>query len=84
MPQHKSAVKRVRQSSKRRIANREKRSRMRTLTRKVLESNEKEQAASLLNDAISYIDRLAVKGLVHKNTAANKKSQLVKHVSNLG
>jgi small subunit ribosomal protein S20 len=84
MPQHKSAVKRVRQSSKLRLANREKRSKMRTLARKVLQSNEKEQAQSLLNDAVSYIDRLACKGLVHKNTAANKKSSLVRHVNNLG
>ena len=84
MPQHKSAVKRVRQSSKKRLSNREKRSRMRTLTRKVLETNEKEQAETLLKDAVSYIDRLAVKGLVHKNNAANNKSKLVNHVNNLG
>lgn len=69
---------------KRRLANREKRSRMRTLTRRVLESQEKEQAEVLLKDAVSYIDRMTVKGLVHKNTAANRKSSLVKHVNNLG
>ncbi len=84
MPQHKSAVKRVRQSSKRRLANREKRSRMRTLTRNVLEATEKEQGQARLGDAVSYIDRLACKGLVHKNYAANKKSMLVRHVNNLG
>jgi small subunit ribosomal protein S20 len=84
MPQHKSAEKRARQSMKRRLANREKRSRMRTLTRRVLESQEKEQAEVLLKDAVSYIDRMTVKGLVHKNTAANRKSSLVKHVNNLG
>ncbi len=84
MPQHKSAEKRARQSAKRRLANREKRSRMRSLTRRVLESQEKEQAEVLLKDAVSYIDRMTVKGLVHKNTAANRKSSLVKHVNNLG
>jgi small subunit ribosomal protein S20 len=84
MPQHKSAEKRARQSMKRRLANREKRSRMRTLTRRFLESQEKEQAEVLLKDAVSYIDRMTVKGLVHKNTAANRKSSLVKHVNNLG
>ncbi len=84
MPQHKSAEKRARQSIKRRLANREKRSKMRTLTRRVMESQEKEQAEALLNDAVSYIDRMTCKGLVHKNTAANRKSSLVKHVNNLG
>ncbi len=57
---------------------------MRSLTRRVLESQEKEQAEVLLKDAVSYIDRMTVKGLVHKNTAANRKSSLVKHVNNLG
>lgn len=84
MPQHKSAAKRARQSQKRRLANREKRSRMRTLTRKVLEAQEKEQAEVLLKDAVSYIDRMTVKGLVHRNTAANRKSTLLRHVNNLG
>jgi len=84
MPQHKSAIKRVRQSNKLRVANREKRSRMRTLARKVLETTEKEQAQAILSDAVSYIDRLACKGLIHKNTAANRKSSLVRHVNNLG
>lgn len=83
MPQHKSAEKRVRQSAKRRLANRDKRSKMRTLTRKVFETSEKERAEKLLGDAVSYIDRLACKGLVHKNNAANKKSKLVRHVNNL-
>ncbi|MFO8028325.1 MAG: 30S ribosomal protein S20 [Cyclonatronaceae bacterium] len=84
MPQHKSAAKRARQSQKRRLANREKRSRMRTLTRKVLEAQEKEQAEVLLKDAVSYIDRMTCKGLVHRNTAANRKSTLLRHVNNLG
>ncbi|MDG5768053.1 30S ribosomal protein S20 [Balneolales bacterium ANBcel1] len=84
MPQHKSAEKRVRQSAKRRLANRDKRSKMRTLSRKVFEAGDKEQAQALLVDAVSYIDRLACKGLVHKNNAANKKSRLVRHVNNLG
>lgn len=83
MPQHKSAEKRVRQSARRRIENRSKRSKMRTLTRKVLESSKKEEAQDLLTDAVAYIDRLACKGVVHKNNAANKKSQLVRHVNNL-
>lgn len=83
MPQHKSAEKRVRQSAKRRVANRQKRSRMRTLTRKVLDSTQKEEAMPLLNDAVSFIDKMERKGHLHRNTAANKKSLLVRHVNNL-
>lgn len=83
MPQHKSAEKRVRQSAKRRLENREKRSKMRTLTRRVLETSKKDQAEPLLKDAVSYIDRLTCKGLIHKNTAANRKSRIVRHVNSL-
>lgn len=84
MPQHKSAEKRARQSLKQRLANREKRSRMRTMARKVMEAQEKEQAEVLLKDAVSYIDRMACKGLLHRNTAANRKSMLARHVNKLG
>jgi len=49
-----------------------------------MEAQDKEQAETLLKDAVSYIDRMTVKGIVHKNTAANRKSSLVKHVNNLG
>jgi small subunit ribosomal protein S20 len=83
MPQHKSSVKRVRQEKKRRIHNRALRSKLRTLYKKVLVSDDKEQGEALLKEAVSYIDRMAVKGIVHKNNAANKKSNLVRHVNNL-
>lgn len=84
MPQHKSAIKRVRKSAKIRLANREKRSKMRTLTRSVLQATDKETAQTHLNQAVSYIDRMACKGIIHKNNAANKKSSLVRHVNALG
>jgi small subunit ribosomal protein S20 len=83
MPQHKSSIKRVRQDKKKRLHNRTLRSKMRTLTKKVLNTDSKEEAESALKDAVSYIDRMAVKGIVHKNNAANKKSRLVKYVNNL-
>jgi len=83
MPQHKSSVKRVRQEKKRRIHNRALRSKLRTLYKKVLVTDEKEKGEVLLKEAVSYIDRMAVKGIVHKNNAANKKSRLVRHVNNL-
>jgi small subunit ribosomal protein S20 len=83
MPQHVSAKKRVRQDEKRRLRNRYHRSRMRTLIKKLRTTTDKEQAVALLNDAKAYLDRLAGKGIIHKNKAANYKSELEKKVSTL-
>ncbi|MDX1641777.1 MAG: 30S ribosomal protein S20 [Balneolaceae bacterium] len=83
MPQHKSAIKRMRQNKKRREHNNARRSKMRTLVKKVLSTSDKEQAEKHLKEAVSFIDRLAVKNIIHQNTAARKKSQLTTHVNNL-
>ncbi|WP_234572708.1 30S ribosomal protein S20 [Rhodohalobacter sp. 614A] len=83
MPQHKSAIKRLRQSKKRRAHNNTRRSKMRTLVKKVMSASDKEQAEKSLKEAVSFIDRLAVKNIIHPNTAARKKSQLTTHVNNL-
>lgn len=83
MPQHKSSIKRVRQDKKKRLHNRTLRSKMRTLYKRVLRAETKEEGESALKEAVSYIDRMAVKGIVHKNNAANKKSRLVKYVNKL-
>lgn len=83
MPQHKSAIKRVRQSEKRRLHNRTLRSRMRTLVKKVLNEKDKSKAEVQLKEAVSYLDRMTVKGIIHKNNAAHKKSRLTKYVNQL-
>ncbi len=83
MPQHKSAIKRVRQNEKRRLHNRSQRSKMRTLVKRVFESTDKDDAQTLLREAVSYVDRAAGKGLIHPNNAARKKARLTKHVNNL-
>jgi small subunit ribosomal protein S20 len=83
MPQHKSSIKRVRQDAKRRLHNRSLRSKMRTLVRNVLKNTEKDTAETSLKVAVSYLDRMACKGIIHKNNAANKKSSLVRYVNTL-
>lgn len=83
MPQHKSAIKRARQSLTRRLHNRDLRSKMRTYIKKVLVSTDKAEAEANLKVAVSYLDRMGRKGIVHKSQAANKKSRLVKHVNKL-
>lgn len=83
MPQHKSAIKRARQSIRRRNANRMKRSKMRTLFKKVLTAGTKEVGTTVLPEAISYIDRMSKLGILHKNNAAHKKSRLTRFVNKL-
>ncbi|MFQ5570935.1 MAG: 30S ribosomal protein S20 [Rhodothermales bacterium] len=84
MPQHKSAAKRVRQSAKRRDYNRYHRSRMRTLIKKLRLSEDPTEAQTLLREVKSSLDRLASKRIIHKNKAANYKSELEQHVNALG
>lgn len=77
MPHHKSAKKRVRTNLKENERNRLYRMMMRRAVRKVRESD----AAGLgesLKTAIAVLDRLASKGIIHKNTAARRKSRLTK------
>jgi small subunit ribosomal protein S20 len=83
MPQHKSAIKRLRQNAKRRDHNRARRSKMRTLIKKVTTTTDKELAEKHLKEAVSLIDRLSTKRILHPKTAARKKSQLTTYVNNL-
>lgn len=81
MPQHKSAEKRVRQSARRHARNKANLSRMKTLVRKVRSATEKEKATTALRQAVKYLDQLAAKGVIHRNKAANQKSQLTRFVN---
>lgn len=83
MPQHESAEKRMRQDEKRRKRNKSQKSRVRTKIKKLRSLEDAEEARELLNDVKGDLDRLAGKGIIHKNRAANKKSQLEKHVNSL-
>ena len=83
MAQHKSAEKRARQSVGRRAANKELKSAMKTVLKKARSEQDKEKAAVALKEAVSTLDKLASKGIIHKNKAANQKSKLTKHVNKL-
>ena len=78
-----SELKRVRQANKSRVRNKAYVSKINTAAKKVLNSTKKEEAAKELNNAVKIIDKVASKGVIHKNKAANKKSSLYKHVNNL-
>lgn len=84
MPQHKSAAKRIKQDAKRRERNRYQRSRMRTMIKDIRETTDESAASEKLSRVKSFLDRLASKGIIHKNKAANYKSELERHVNGLG
>ncbi|HID93378.1 MAG TPA: 30S ribosomal protein S20 [bacterium (Candidatus Stahlbacteria)] len=80
MPHTKSVAKRVRQNEKRRLRNKAVKSYVRTMIKRVLESEDKEEA---LRKAYSALDKAVKKGVIHKNTAARKKSRLAKLVKKM-
>ncbi len=81
MAHHKSAIKRIRTSEKARLRNKHYRTMMKTAIKKVRLAESKEVAEANLNRAISILDRLASKGIIHKNNAANKKAKLTRLVN---
>jgi len=83
MANHKSAKKRVRTNERRRQINKASLSKVKTLMKNVLDSKEKETAEVKLKDAVAFIDRISVKGRIHKNNAARKKARLTKFVNSL-
>lgn len=83
MAQNKSAIKRDRQNATRNERNKNRRSKMRTLIKKVVSSTDKAQGQEALKEATSFLDRMTTKNIIHKNTAARKKAQLTKHVNSL-
>ncbi|UCG38311.1 MAG: 30S ribosomal protein S20 [bacterium] len=86
MATHKSAIKRNRQNSKRRLVNQMQRTRIKTLTKEVLtavEAGDRENAGQALQKAIPVIQRAASRGTVHRNTASRKISRLSKRVNSI-
>ena len=73
------ARKRARQNEKRRRNNASLRSLVRTMIKRVdaaIASGDAEQAKAAYGDAVPVIDRMADKGIIHKNKAARHKSRL--------
>jgi small subunit ribosomal protein S20 len=80
------AKKRARQNEKRRQHNASRRSEMRTYIKRVFKAvadKNLELATTEYRLASSMVDRMAVKGLIHKNKAARHKSRLNLHIKKL-
>ncbi len=73
----------MRQNEKRRKQNKSRKSRVRTKVKELKAMEDKDAAEELLNDVKGELDRLAAKGVIHKNKAANRKSKLEKYVNDL-
>lgn len=86
MANTKQAAKRARQAEKHRVGNKWQVSRMNTRIKSVIaviEEKKKTEAQAEYQQAVSAIDRMVNKGLVHKNKAARLKSRLNKRVAAL-
>ena len=78
-----SALKRMRQNERRRLRNRAVRSKVRTAVktaRTALATPSGETGASVA-DAVRALDKAVTKGVIHRNTAARKKSALVRRLA---
>ncbi len=83
MANHKSALKRIRNSEVKRLRNRYQHKTTRNAIKKLLETSTKKDAEKLFPGVVSMIDKLAKKNVIHNNKAANLKSNMAKHVAAL-
>ncbi|MEN6413303.1 MAG: 30S ribosomal protein S20 [Veillonellales bacterium] len=86
MPNIKSSERSVKTDAERRSRNFPVKSALKTISRKVVESVEAgnaDEAKTLLTKASSAIDKAVVKGVIHKNAAARKKSRLARKINSI-
>ena len=83
MANHQSSVKRIRQTKKRNLYNREYKKQVKVAVRAVRESTEYASGMENLSKAIKVIDRASAKGIIHKNNAARRKSRSSKFIKSL-
>ena len=84
MANHKSSEKRIRQTKTRTLHNRYYAKTRRNAVRKLRAMTEKDEAVAMYPKVQKMLDKLATKGIIHRNKAANLKSSLCKHISKLG
>ena len=83
MANHKSAIKRIRSSEKKRLLNRYQHKTVRNAIRDFKKLEDKKSAETRFPTVISMIDKLAKKNVIHRNKAANLKSQLTNSLNNI-
>jgi small subunit ribosomal protein S20 len=83
---HKSAIKRARQSEEQRVRNRSCKTRMKNVIRgldEAVAAKATDKVAEELKKAVSVIAVAASRGVIHKNTASRKISRLTRRVNAL-
>ena len=83
MANHKSSIKRIRQTKTRNERNRYYAKTMRNAVRNLRKMENQEEAAAAYKKVSAMLDKLGRKGTISKNKASNLKSKLAKHVNKL-
>ncbi|MDR1784076.1 MAG: 30S ribosomal protein S20 [Dysgonamonadaceae bacterium] len=83
MANHKSSIKRNRQTLTKRLRNKYYAKTARNAVRKLRSTTIKSEASDLYKKVSSMLDKLAKKNVIHKNKAGNLKSKLALHVNKL-
>lgn len=86
MANHKSALKRAKQSETRRMRNKAAKTHVKTVVKQLqaaMESDSSDNLRELLVNAQATLDMAAKKGVMHKNTAARKVSRLTQRINTL-
>ncbi len=83
MANHKSSLKRIRQTNTRKLHNRYYAKTARHAVRDLRATTDKATAAGMLPNVSKLLDKLAKRNIIHKNKAANLKSKLAIYVNKL-
>jgi small subunit ribosomal protein S20 len=83
LPNIKSSIRSVKTDAERNARNSSTKSAIKTAARKVSADAQAVALPALLGKAVSLIDKAVKKGVLHKNTAARKKSRLAKRANKL-
>ena len=83
MANHKSSIKRIRQSESRKLENRYYAKTTRNAVKKLRNTTEKTAAVAQYPEVASMLDKLAKKNVIHKNKASNLKSKLSNYINTL-
>ena len=83
MANHKSALKRIKQTETRRLLNKYKSKTARNAVRDLRATTDKKKAIGMLPKVSGMLDKLTKTNIIHSNKASNLKSKLTKHVNSL-
>ena len=83
MANHKSALKRIKQTKTKTALHKYKHKTARNAVRDLKATSDKKEATALLPKVSAMLDKLTKTNIIHKNKASNLKSKLTKHVNAL-